>query len=83
MPGIQAETEAVEMLSAVKAGGAVRRMSPVMQGTFKTALASGPNQESISLDAGHPGILVGPGAMGGLWPRVREWLVPRCARQGE
>ena len=45
-----------------------------------TALASSPDQESISLDAGHVGMLVGPGAMGGLWPHVRDWLAPRSGR---
>lgn len=53
------------MLSAVKTGGAVRRMAPVMQGTFKTALPSGQDQGSISLDAGYVGILVGPGPWAG------------------
>ena len=71
------------MLSAVRTGGAARRMAPVMRGTLKTALASGPDQGSISLDAGHVGLLVGPEAMGGLWPRVRDWLAPRSARQEE
>ena len=71
------------MLSVVKTGRAFRRMAPVRRGTFKTVLASGPDQESISLDAGHVSILVGPGAMAGLWPRVRDWLAPRSARQEE
>ncbi len=32
------------------------------------------NAESVSLDAGHVGMLVGLGAVGGLWLRVRHWL---------
>lgn len=71
------------MLSAVRTGGVVRRMALGMRGTLKTALASGPDQESISLGAGHVGLLVRPEAMGGLWPRVRDWLAPRSARQEE
>jgi polyhydroxyalkanoate synthase subunit PhaC len=53
---------------------------PPSQTEATTALACGPDQESISLDAGHVGMLVGPGAMGSLWPRVRDWLAPRSGR---
>ncbi|MDQ4062929.1 MAG: class III poly(R)-hydroxyalkanoic acid synthase subunit PhaC, partial [Actinomycetota bacterium] len=56
---------------------------PPSQTRATTALASGPGQESVSLEAGHVGMLVGPGTMGGLWPRVRLWLASRSARKGE
>src|SRR5215218_4697149 len=45
-----------------------------------TALARGSDKEYVSLNAGHVGMLVGPGAGGGLWPRVREWLAPRSSQ---
>ncbi len=32
------------------------------------------NAESVPLDAGHVGMLVGLGTVGGLWLRVRDWL---------
>lgn len=48
-----------------------------------SALACGPDQESITLEAGHVGMLVGPGAMGSLWSRVRDWFAPRSGKQGE
>jgi polyhydroxyalkanoate synthase len=53
---------------------------PPAQTEATTTLASGPDQESVSLDAGHVGMLVGPGVRGSLWPRVREWLAPRSDR---
>jgi polyhydroxyalkanoate synthase len=42
-----------------------------------TALARSSDKESVSLDAGHVGMLVGPAAVGSLWPRIRDWLAPR------
>jgi len=45
-----------------------------------SALARGSDKEYVSLNAGHVGMLVGPGAGGGLWPRVREWLAPRSSQ---
>jgi polyhydroxyalkanoate synthase len=53
---------------------------PPSQTKATTALAYGLDQESVSLDAGHVGMLVGPAAVGSLWPRVREWLAPRSDR---
>ena len=53
---------------------------PPSQTEAITALACGPDHESVCLDAGHVGMLVGPAARGSLWPRVREWLVPRSER---
>ncbi len=50
---------------------------PPSQTRATTALASSPDKESISLDAGHVGMLVGPETVGSLWPRVRDWLEPR------
>ncbi len=32
------------------------------------------NAKSVPLDAGHVGMLVGLGTVGGLWLRVRDWL---------
>ncbi|MDQ3428625.1 MAG: alpha/beta fold hydrolase, partial [Actinomycetota bacterium] len=52
---------------------------PASQTEATTALASSRDKESVSLDAGHVGMLVGPGAAD-LWPRVRDWLAPRSGR---
>ena len=41
-----------------------------------TALARSSDKESVSLDAGHVGMLVGPGAKD-LRARLRDWLAPR------
>lgn len=56
---------------------------PPCQTKATSDLACGPDQESITLEAGHVGMLVGPGAMGGLWSRVRDWFAPRLGKQGE
>ena len=53
---------------------------PPSQTEATTALARSSDKESVSLDAGHVGMLAGPGAGGGLWPCVRDWLVPRSGR---
>jgi polyhydroxyalkanoate synthase subunit PhaC len=50
---------------------------PPSQTKATTALACGPDQESVSLAAGHVGMLVGPAAVESLWPRLQEWLAPR------
>jgi polyhydroxyalkanoate synthase len=42
-----------------------------------TILARTSDKESLSLNAGHVGMLVGPAAVDGLWPRLQEWLGPR------
>jgi len=55
---------------------------PPSQTKATTALACGPDLESVSLDAGHVGMLVGPAAVRDLWPRLREWLAPRSGRVG-
>ena len=55
---------------------------PPSQTKATTALASGPDVESVTLDAGHVGMLVGPGAVGSLWPRLRDWLAPRSGHVG-
>lgn len=52
---------------------------PTSQTGATTALAGSRDKESVSLDAGHVGMLVGPGAAD-LWPRVRDWLAPRSGR---
>ncbi len=52
---------------------------PPSQTEATTALAGSRDKESVSLDAGHVGMLVGPGAAD-LWPRVRDWLAPRSLR---
>jgi polyhydroxyalkanoate synthase len=41
-----------------------------------TALARSSDKESVSMDAGHVGMLVGPGAKD-LRARLRDWLAPR------
>jgi fermentation-respiration switch protein FrsA (DUF1100 family) len=52
---------------------------PPSQTQATTVLAGSPDKESVSLDAGHVGMLGGPGAAD-LWPRVRDWLAPRSRR---
>ena len=52
---------------------------PTSQTGATTALAGSRDKESVSLDAGHVGMLVGPGAAD-LRPRVRDWLAPRSGR---
>ena len=52
---------------------------PPSQTEATTALVRGRDKESVSLDAGHVGMLVGPGARS-LWPRVGDWLAPRSGR---
>jgi polyhydroxyalkanoate synthase len=52
---------------------------PTSQTEATTALAGSRDKESVSLDDGHVGMLVGPGAAD-LWPRVRDWLAPRSGR---
>ncbi len=53
---------------------------PPSQTEATTTLARSSDKEYVSLDAGHVGMLVGPGAGGGLWPRVREWLALRSTQ---
>lgn len=50
---------------------------PPSQTEATTALASSPDKENVSVNAGHVGMLVGPAAVGNLWPRLRDWLAPR------
>jgi polyhydroxyalkanoate synthase len=50
---------------------------PPSQTEATIALANSPDKESISLDAGHVGMLVGPVAKGSFWPRLQDWLEPR------
>ena len=52
---------------------------PSSQTKATTALAQSPDKESVSLDAGHVGMLVGPAAAASVWPLVRKWLEPRSA----
>ena len=52
---------------------------PPSQTEATTVLAGSRDKESVSLDAGHAGMLVGPGSAD-LWPRVRDWLAPRSLR---
>ena len=50
---------------------------PSSQTKATTALAQSTDKESVSLDAGHVGMLVGPAAAVSVWPLVRTWLEPR------
>ena len=50
---------------------------PTSKTQATTALAGSSDKESVSLDAGHVGMLVGPGAKD-LRVRLRDWLAPRC-----
>jgi polyhydroxyalkanoate synthase len=49
---------------------------PASKTDATTALARSSDKESVSLDAGHVGMLVGPGAKD-LRARLRDWLAPR------
>ena len=53
---------------------------PPSQTGATTFLALSSDKEYVSLDAGHVGMLVGPGAKGSLWSRGRDWLAPRSGR---
>jgi len=53
---------------------------PPSQTGATTLLSRSPDKEYVSLDAGHAGMLVGPGAKRSLWSRVRDWLAPRSGR---
>jgi polyhydroxyalkanoate synthase len=53
---------------------------PPSQTEATTTLARSSDKEYVSMNAGHVGMLVGPGAKGSLWPRVREWLAPRSSQ---
>jgi polyhydroxyalkanoate synthase subunit PhaC len=50
---------------------------PPSQTKATTALARSSDKESLSLDAGHVGMFVGPAAAGRLWPRLGNWLEAR------
>ena len=49
---------------------------PASKTEATTALARSSDKESVCLDAGHVGMLVGPGAQD-LRARLRDWLAPR------
>ncbi len=49
---------------------------PASKTEATTALARSADKESVSLDAGHVGMLLGPGAKD-LRGRLRDWLAPR------
>ena len=53
---------------------------PPAQTKATTARASGQDKEYVSVNAGHVGMLVGPAAVGSLWPRIRDWLAPRSGK---
>jgi polyhydroxyalkanoate synthase subunit PhaC len=53
---------------------------PPSQAEAITALARSSDKASVSADAGHVGMLAGPGVVGGLWLRVQDWLAPRSGR---
>jgi polyhydroxyalkanoate synthase len=53
---------------------------PPAQTKATTARASGQDKEYVSVNAGHVGMLVGPAAVGSLWPRLRDWLAPRSGQ---
>ena len=44
---------------------------PPCQTRATTRLAGGPDRQSVALNAGHVGMLVGPAAVGSLWPGLR------------
>jgi polyhydroxyalkanoate synthase len=49
---------------------------PTSKTEATTALARSTDKETVSLDAGHVGMLVGPGAKD-LRTHLRDWLTPR------
>jgi len=53
---------------------------PPAQTKATTARTRGQDKEYVSVNAGHVGMLVGPAAVGSLWPRVRDWLAPRSGQ---
>ena len=53
---------------------------PSSQTKATTTLAQSTDKESVSLDAGHVGMLVGPAAAASVWPIVRKWLAPRSGQ---
>jgi polyhydroxyalkanoate synthase len=53
---------------------------PPSQTEATTTLARSSDKEYVSLETGHVGMLVGPGAKSNLWPRVWEWLVLRSSQ---
>jgi polyhydroxyalkanoate synthase len=55
---------------------------PSSQTKATTTLAQSTDKESVSLDAGHVGMLVGPAAAASVWPLVRKWLAPRSGQIG-
>ena len=54
---------------------------PSSQTRATTTLANSLDKTSISLNAGHVGMFVGPGARTGSLPLIRDWLAPRSGRQ--
>ncbi|MDQ3773018.1 MAG: alpha/beta fold hydrolase [Pseudomonadota bacterium] len=50
---------------------------PPSQTKATTALARSSVKESITLDAGHVGMFIGPAAADRLWPRLGNWLEAR------
>lgn len=55
---------------------------PPCQTRATTRLAGGPDRQSVALNAGHVGMLVGPAAVGSLWPGLLAWLGPRSGPIG-
>ena len=53
---------------------------PSSQTKATTTLAQSTDKESVSLDAGHVGMLVGPAAAASVWPLLRKWLAPRSGQ---
>ncbi|CAN5558298.1 MAG: alpha/beta fold hydrolase [Actinomycetota bacterium] len=51
---------------------------PAAQTKATTELAKSEDKQSVSLDAGHVGMIAGPGA-NKVWGRLRDWLEPRSA----
>lgn len=62
--------------SVLNVSGKYDYVVPPSQTKATTALARSTDKESVTLDAGHIGMFVGPGAED-LWPRMRNWLAPR------
>ena len=53
---------------------------PPSQTKATTTLARSTDKESVSLNAGHVGMFVGPAARKSLQPLLHDWLVPRSGR---
>lgn len=65
--------------SVLNVSGKFDYVVPPSQTEATTALARSTDKKSVSLDAGHVGMFVGPAGRESLQPLFQDWLVPRSA----